>query len=133
MRLYHGGAPGLLPGAIITPQYERPALPGCAICAARFAGTPIVDPLAMPGMVYATTNRLYALHYASLYGRGDLYRVEMENPVRSTEDTVESYRAPSAVVVAVLTRAALLTMSERRRLMRMWADADHVHAAGGAA
>jgi len=77
------------------------------------------------GRVYATTNRLYARHYASLWGRGDLYRVtpvgELE---RSTEDTVETVCAEAFTVAAVLDRAVLLTNSERRRLDREWGQAD---------
>ena len=39
--------------------------------------------------MYATTDRLYAKHYASLWGRGDLYRVEpVGELLESTEDLI---------------------------------------------
>ncbi len=84
-----------------------------------------IDPLSKPGLVYFTTNRMYAKHFASLWGRGDLYRVEPVGEFeRSTEDTIESFTAKALRVVAVLDRAVLLTMSERRRLFREWGEAD---------
>ena len=43
---------------------------------------------------------------------------------RSTEDSIETWTAPSARVVAVVERAVLLTWSQRRRLLRLWAEAD---------
>ena len=43
---------------------------------------------------------------------------------RSTEDSLETYTAPAARIVAVYERAVLLTMTERRRLDREWAAAD---------
>ncbi|MFC4124908.1 hypothetical protein [Nocardia rhizosphaerae] len=114
--LYHGGVPGLRVGDVITPDHDRRRHDGCAQCAAGDS----------PGhhAVYASTSRLYATHYASLYGRGDLYRVELDNPTRSTEDSIETWHGPTARVVAVLDRAVLLTMSQRRRLYREWRDAD---------
>lgn len=115
--LFHGGAPGLRAGDLITPDHDRREHAGCPHCAAGDT----------PGQhaVYATTSRLYAAHYASLYGRGDLYRVELVDPVRSTEDSIETWHATTARVVAVLDRAVLLTMSQRRRLYREWRAADH--------
>lgn len=76
-------------------------------------------------MVYLTTDREYARHYASLWGRGDLYRVEAVGDLtRSTEDTIETWTAPAARVLAVYDRAVLLTWSQRRALGRRWATAD---------
>lgn len=76
-------------------------------------------------MVYLTTNRLYARYYASLWGRGDLYRVEPIGAlIASTEDTVETWMAPEARVLAATDRAVLLTWTERRRLFREWGAAD---------
>lgn len=135
LRLWHGGVPGLRPGDQIRPGGSRPIHPGCAWCEARAAGLPTPggqDPLAgRPDRVYLTPVREYARHYASLWGRGDLYRVDPVGPVeRSTEDTVETWLAPAAVVVAVTERAVLLTMGQRRRLDRIWAAADDAAAAG---
>lgn len=82
-------------------------------------------PSQRPDRVYATTHRLYAKHFASLWGRGDLYRVITDGQVEpSTEDSFESYCAERLFVAAVLDRSVLLTMSERRRLFREWGEAD---------
>lgn len=130
--LYHGGVPGLRPGDIIRPGHERRTHDGCPWCQARIVGDAYMGmdgPSLVPDQVYATTDRLYAKHYASLWGRGDLYRVApVGDLTRSTEDSVESYTAPALRVVAVLDRAVLLTMTERRRLFRRWSAADLVRA-----
>lgn len=128
MILYHGGVPDLRVGDLIEPGHERMAHPGCPWCAARTRGEAhlgIDGPSEDADRVYCTTNRLYAKHYASLWGRGDLYRVEpVGDLARSTEDTVESFKAPALRVAAVLDRAVLLTRSERRRLYREWRASD---------
>lgn len=127
-RLFHGGVPGLRAGDTITPGHARAHHDGCPWCEARAHGQAhlgIDGPSQHPDKVYATPHRLYAKHYASLYGRGDLYRVEPIGGVeRSTEDTIETWCAPQMRVVAVVDRAVLLTWSERRRLLRDWGDAD---------
>ena len=128
--LFHGGVLGLRVGDLIEPGHDRKSHPGCKFCEARAQGGSHlgVDPLASQvGRVYFTTHRLYAKHYASLWGRGDLYRVEAVGDVApSLEDTIESFTAPALRVVAVLDRAVLLTMTERRRLYREWGEADGV-------
>jgi hypothetical protein len=85
-----------------------------------------VDPLSrVHDRVYLSADREYARHYASLYGYGDLYRVEPLGDVqRSTEDSFETYLAAQARVLAVYARAVLLTASQRRALDRAWAAAD---------
>jgi hypothetical protein len=61
-----------------------------------------------------------------MYGRGDLYRVEPVGQMTlSFEDTVETWTAPAARVISVYDRAVLLTMTERRRLDRLWVEADN--------
>jgi len=133
VRLYHGGRPGLRVGQIITSDMGgRPEVDGCPICRQRAeqqsggGAAPIIDPIpAHPGHVYATPHRLYARHYASLWGRGWVYTVAPEGEVTpSAEDSIESYRAPGWRVTSVLERAVLLTWSERRRLLREWTEAD---------
>lgn len=128
MRLFHGGVPGLRPGDILEPGHHRKTLDGCPWCAARTAGTAGpggIDPPSAHEAVYMTPHRLYALHHASLWGRGDLYQVEpIGELVRSTEDTIETWCAPIVVVLVALDRAVTLTMSERRRLTRHWKAAD---------
>lgn len=125
-RLFHGGVPDLRVGDVLLPGHERRHHEGCPWCEARRDGDAHlgIDPLPAHPAVYATTNRLYARHYASLWGYGDLYRVELANPERSTEDTVESWRGAQATVLAVIDRAVLLTHGERRRLGRLWTAAD---------
>lgn len=131
LRLWHGGTPDLRPGDLIVPGRERRAHAGCSFCEARQAqaeggDAPSVDPLAhRSDRVYLTPVREYARHYASLWGRGDLYRVEAVGELeRSTEDTIETWMAPSARVLSVPERAVLLTMTQRRALDRLWATAD---------
>lgn len=126
IRLYHGGVPGLRPGDLIEPGHKRQVHDGCAWCAARAALPPERDGDALhTDRVYLTPERLYARYYASLYGRGDLYRVEPLGELqRSTEDNVDTVTAEAAVVVAALDRAVLLTQSERRRLYRLWGAYD---------
>lgn len=125
---FHGGAPGLRVGDLIEPGHQRQAHDGCPWCEARARGEAhagIDGPSQEAGRVYATTHRLYAKHYASLYGYGDLYRVTPEGPAApSTEDTIPTIHAPAFRVAAVLDRAVLLTMSERRRLYREWGTHD---------
>ena len=137
VRYWHGGMPGLRVGDLIEPGHERATRDDCPICDARRVGTSlaagnaIIDaPSAHRDRVYITTDRLYAKHYASLYGRGDLYRVEpIGDLLRSTEDSYETYAVTAARVVSVYDRAVLLTWSERRRLYREWGQADLDHAA----
>jgi hypothetical protein len=129
--LYHGGVPGLPIGGIIQPGHSRKPVDGCPWCLARSrgeAGPRGIDPLPEHAdRVYLTPHRLYAKHYASLWGYGDLYRVEpVGEPELSTEDSIETWHAPGARVVNVYERAVLLTMSERRRLYREWGAADRV-------
>ena len=130
MTYWHGGIPDLRPGDRIVPGHQRKTHPGCPWCEARAKGTAgpggIDGPSLHQDVVYMTTNRLYAKHYASLYGRGDLYQVLPVGAIApSLEDTIETFMASSAVVTAVYERAVLLTASERRRLFREWGKADH--------
>lgn len=131
-RLFHGGIPGLRVGDLIEPGHGRRHHDGCPWCEARAKGEAHLGmdgPSQRQDRVYATSSRLYAKHYASLWGRGDLYRVEpVGEAERSTEDSIETWCAPALRVVAVLDRAVLLTMSERRRLDREWAAADRAFA-----
>lgn len=127
-RFWHGGVPGLQRGELIEPGHARQHHEGCAWCEARAAGGAYLGmdgPSRHPEHVYATTDRLYARFHASLWGYGDLYHVRPVGPTwRSDEDSIESYRAQAWEVVAVVDRAVRLTMSERRRLWKLWGDAD---------
>ena len=126
---WHGGVPDLRPGDLIEPGHERATHDGCTWCEARAngeAGPGDIDgPSKEQDRVYVTSHRLYAKHHASLWGRGDLYRVEPVGDVEaSSEDTIETVVCSAARVVAVYDRAVLLTMTERRRLWREWGEAD---------
>jgi hypothetical protein len=127
MAFYHGGVDGLRVGDILQPSHSRKSHDGCPWCEARANGEAHLglDGPSQRAEVYFTPNRLYARFHASLYGRGDLYRVEpIGEPRLSTEDSIETWTAPTARVAAVIDRAVELTWSERRRLERVWADAD---------
>lgn len=124
---YHGGVPDLRPGDLLEPGHGRRLHDGCPWCAARDAGGAFLgmDGPSKLAAVYFTPVRLYAKFHASLYGRGDLYRVEpVGDLARSAEDSVETWTAPAARVLSVYDRAVLLTDTERRRLGKLWAAAD---------
>lgn len=131
-RLFHGGVPSLRPGDTIAPGHTRAHHDGCPWCEARASGDAylgIDGPAQHPDLVYATPHRLYAAHYASLFGRGDLYRVTPVGQAhRSTEDSIETWCAPQMRVVAVVDRAVALTWPQRRRLLREWGAADQAAA-----
>jgi hypothetical protein len=134
VRLFHGGAPGLRQGDLIEPGHDRRSHDGCQWCAARAQLPAALDGNAEhPDRVYLTPDREYARYYASLYGRGDLYQVEPTGDLeRSTEDNVETWKAPAARIIAVIDRAVTLTPSQRRRIWREWGAADRRAAAGTA-
>ena len=118
--LYHGGASGFRPGDVIQP-HETKKLDDCPVCAAGD------DANHLPDRVFATPSRLYAKHYASEWGRGWLYIVEpLGDCERSEPDSIETYHASELKVVKVSERGVELTRSERRRLYRLWEDADGV-------
>lgn len=123
-RHYHGGVSGRRPGDQIAPGHHR-GRDDCSICRARNAGPgTALDPAPERHGVYLTADRKYARYYASLAGRGDLYRVEPVGDVDpSSEDHFGTVVAPAALVVAVLERAVLLTDSQRRRLLARWTEA----------
>ncbi|UOK18374.1 ADP-ribosyltransferase [Arthrobacter phage BruhMoment] len=123
---FHGGVDGLNPGDLLIPG-QRKHHDGCPWCEARAKGEAHLGmdgPSQVEG-IYFTTDRLYAKHYASLYGAGDLYRVTPVGDVqRSEEDSYDTWVAPTARVEAVVERAVRLTHKERRRLAREWEAAD---------
>jgi hypothetical protein len=121
--LYHGGVPGLKPGDLLVPGHARKHHDGCKWCEARAKGEAYegMDGPSQEVGVYMTSERLYAKYHASLYGYGDLYRVEPVGELRrSTEDSWPTFISPEARVVSVYDRAVRLTDTERRRLQREW-------------
>lgn len=120
-RLYHGGVPGLNVGDILTGEHERKHHDGCPWCEARKDGTAVMDKPSKYPHVYVTTERDYARYHASLYGYGDLYRVEPITPlIESTEDSWPSWHTERVAVAGIVSRAVLLTWNERRRIYRQW-------------
>jgi hypothetical protein len=90
-----------------------------------------MDPPSQRHGVYYTPVKLYAKFHASLYGYGDLYRVEPVGDAElSLEDSIETWTARACKVVAVLDRAVLLTDTERRALDRIWREADKEYERG---
>jgi hypothetical protein len=131
--LYHGGVPDLRVGDLLTPGHSRKLHEGCPWCEARENGQAHLgmDGPSQVEAVYFTPVRLYAKFHASMYGRGDLYRVEpVGDMTLSFEDTVETWTAPAARIISVYDRAVLLTNTERRRLDRLWREADNEWKAG---
>ena len=127
MTYFHGGVDGLKAGDLLVPGQSRKHHDGCPWCEARANGEAHLGmdgPSQVEG-IYFTTDKLYAKHYASLYGAGDLYRVEPVGEVqRSTEDSYDTWIAAEVRIVAVVERAVRLTDKERRRLARDWDAAD---------
>lgn len=127
MSYFHGGKDGLAVGDVLEPGHARKFHDGCPWCVAREQGEAHLgmDGPSQHAGVYFTTDKLYAKHYASLYGAGDLYRIEPIGEIqRSDEDSYETFIAPSVRITAVVERAVRLTGKERRRLAREWEAAD---------
>lgn len=123
---WHGGVPGLRAGDVLKPEHHRRTHKGCRICEARANGQhPGIDPPSAEKAVYITTHRPYAQFYASLWGRGDLYKVKPVGEVRqSSEDRFPTFLCALAVVVGVSQRGVLLTPHQRRELRREWGIRD---------
>jgi hypothetical protein len=154
MRLYHGGAPGLVAGDDLIPSPPK-IVDDCPICVARREGriytvgeyrsylaqfgdraahivrmlgdAPDFAPIDPPSgryAVYLTTDRDYARWYAAR-SDGDLYQVEPDGDLtESTEDPFLSFTAPKARVVAVIERRVRLDRKDRRALFRRWKRVD---------
>ena len=118
MTLFHGGAPGFRVGDLIEP-HETKHDDDCEWCRQR------LDENHEPDRVFATTFRLYARYYASKWGQGSVYVVEpVGEMVPSDADPFETYHAPAFRVVRLEAVSVTLDMTERRRLYRLWGEAD---------
>jgi len=117
-KFYHGGVPGLKPGDIIEPGFERHPHDGCPICEAQQRGED-VQPDQVPDSVYFTSERIYAKFFADLYGRGWLYAVE---PIGDWElsktDHMQSMVVGHLKVLRVVEKAIKLTPNEIRQIRR---------------
>ncbi|MFV8173767.1 hypothetical protein [Mycolicibacterium peregrinum] len=123
--LFHGGAPGLRVGDLITPRAhddDRHLVDGCPTCEARREGQPLATDDNDPSLVYVTTDRDYARFYAAGYPRGGLYRVDAigELTERREHDPVPSWGCESARVAAVIDPLVYLSQKRIRSLLRRW-------------
>lgn len=127
MILFHGGAPELWKGRTIRPDMaHRRFHDGCAICAAHKRGlSTSIDPATPHGFVYATSDLSYARYYASRFGNGWVYEVDLASDAEpSSEDQFPTWRASSALVRRVVAKRVTLTMDERRDLFVRWGGTD---------
>lgn len=124
MNLYHGGVAGLAVGSVVLPNMAgHRHVEGCKQCEAQRDGTWVqgTDPGTPANWVYATSDRPYARYYASRAVLGSLYRVRLVGEVeRSSEDLFPTWRAGSAIVVAVLEFNVVLSRFERLKLFKRW-------------
>jgi hypothetical protein len=94
VRLYHGGVPGLRPGARILP-------PTATDVVSSANGTD-------QAYVYASKSQTEARVYASRYPHGDLYRVELDKPYERDPFKAPGpakFRARGATVIDVVERS----------------------------
>lgn len=126
-RYWHGGAPGLRPGDLITPRPDsdtRHLVDGCPTCEARKAGQQLADDDNNPELVYITTDREYARLYAAGYPRGALYRVqpigELTDRLHGEHDPVPSWGCTSARVLTVYDAVVTLTPKQLRQMRKRW-------------
>lgn len=125
IRYWHGGAPGLKPGDLVTPRPADDAshlVDGCPTCEARKAGQQLADDDNNPKWIYVTTSREYARIYAAGYPRGGLYQVDPigEKHDRSGHDSEPSWGVESARVLVVYDAVVILSPKQFRRLERSW-------------
>lgn len=121
---YHGGAPGLRVGDVLTPRPatdSRHLRDGCPICQARAAGAPLPEDDLDPTLVYVTIQRIYAMLYAGGYPRGGLYRVQPLGPLLPSPDppATGSAAVEAALILAVLDPAVRLRPTDLRRILRL--------------
>jgi hypothetical protein len=122
-RYWHGGAPDLRPGDLVTPRPPGDTahlVDGCPTCEARRAGRQLASDDNDPKWVYVTTDREYARLYAHGYPRGGLYIVDPIGELhdRSEYDPHPSWGVESARVLSVYDPCVILTKSQERRWLR---------------
>lgn len=117
-RYWHGGAPDLKPGDLITPRPvgdDQHLVDGCPTCEARRRGEPLAGDDNDPGLVYFTTDRDYARLYAAGYPRGGLYVVEPVGELTDrtgVHDPAPSWGCAAARVLSV--HDPLVTLSDKQ-------------------
>lgn len=121
-RYFHGGAPGLRAGDLITPRPpddQRHLVDGCPVCEARRRGERLdYDRDHRFDRVYVTTNRLIARGFAGGYPNGALYQVEPLGELEPDPEHEENFAVPAARVVVKLDGYVILRRGEARRLLR---------------
>lgn len=125
-RYWHGGAPGLRKGDVISPRPEgdhRHLVAGCKVCEARRKAAPLDEDDNDPGLIYVTTEKDYARVYAFGYPNGALYRVQPIGDLQSRDghDVAPSWGCTSAVVLSVYDGYVTMTEKEVRKIMAGYA------------
>lgn len=126
-RYWHGGAPGLKPGDLLTPRKggdHAHLVKGCRVCEARRQAQPVEEDDNDPSMVYVTTDRDYARIYAFGYPNGALYRVQPigELSDREGHDLSTAWGCEAARILAVYDARVQMTEKEVRKLMAGYAS-----------
>jgi len=106
MPYFHGGHPGLKPGALILPPDQTGTNHRLSAVSAEL-GAPAHA--IRTDVVYVTTGRDVARAYAAFYPDGALYRVQPHGQLEPDPDCAEpglSWQCPAAEVVAVAAAAA---------------------------
>lgn len=127
MRYWHGGAPGLKPGDIISPRDPGDTahlVDDCPICEARRQGQQLDSDDNDASLVYVTTDRDYARIYAAGYPRGGLYRVDPIGELvdRGEHDAAPAWGCDAARVLSVYDPIAALDAKRVRSLLRRYAS-----------
>jgi hypothetical protein len=127
-RFFHGGAPDLSPGDLLTPREpgdQRHLVDNCPVCEARRRGAPSAyDVNHNFDRVYITTVRAVARGFAAGYPKGALYSVEPVGDIEPDPEQPPGYDEPvnfavhAARVLSVLDPLVALSPKEERRLLR---------------
>lgn len=116
---FHGGYPGLKPGALILPPDTTGTDHRLSAVSAELDGPAHAT---RTDVVYLTTGRDVARAYAAFYPDGALYRVEPRGELEADPDCGMpglSWQCPAAEVVAVVDAAVLFRTRRPERWLRM--------------
>lgn len=123
MTYFHGGAPGLRQGDVISPRPpddDRHLVPGCAVCEARRRGNPSdYDVNHRFDRIYVTTERFVALCFAAGYPQGDAYYVEPLGELEPDPEYEASWAVSAARVKAVLRTRVEMGPIQMKRWLRL--------------
>lgn len=116
---FHGGYPGLKPGALILPPDSTSTEHRLSAVSAELGADTHAT---RTDVVYVTTGRDVARAYAAFYPDGALYRVEPQGESEPDPDCTEpglSWQCTAAVVVAVVDPVVLFRTRTPERWIRM--------------